>query len=52
MEKPLKNEMDIHEFIRTLQENKDLYNQEEYIKLCDIAYEEYQEYLLKKYYKD
>ena len=48
MEKPLKNKMDIHESIRTLQENKDLYNQEEYIKLCDIAYEEYHEYLKRK----
>ena len=43
--------MNVHEFRRTLQENKDLYNEEEYMKLLNIAEKEYHKYLKKKYLK-
>ena len=38
--------MNVHEFRKTLQENKDLYTEEEYSALCDQWLEEYQQYLV------
>lgn len=47
----LKKGMDIHEFIKTIAESKDLYNEEDYNKLLDIAEKEYHKYLKRKYLK-
>ena len=43
--------MNVHEFGMAIRENKDLYTQQEYEDLCNQWKKEYQEYLLKKYYK-
>ena len=43
--------MNVHQFIKAIQENKDLYNEEEYMKLLNIAEKEYHKYLKKKYLK-
>tara|TARA_B100000965_G_C19581392_1_gene753717 strand:+ start:1944 stop:2075 length:132 start_codon:yes stop_codon:yes gene_type:complete len=43
--------MNVHEFIKTITENKDLYNKDDYTKLIDIAEKEYRKYLKKKYLK-
>ena len=42
----------LSDFAETIQENKHLYTEEEQIELMLIWEKEYQEYLLKKYYKD
>ena len=42
--------MNIHEFIKTIVDNKHLYNEDEYMKLCDIAHEEYHKYLKRKFF--
>ena len=38
--------MNVHEFRKTLHENKDLYTKQEYEDLCDQWLEEYQQYLI------
>ena len=43
--------MNVHEFRKTLQENKDLYTKQEYEDLCDQWLKEYQKYLKRKYLK-
>ena len=43
--------MNVHEFIKTITESKDLYNKEDYTKLIDIAEKEYRKYLKRKYFK-
>ena len=43
--------MNIHEFIKTIAESKDLYNEDDYNKLLDIAEKEYHKYLKRKYLK-
>ena len=46
MEKPLENEMNVHQFGMYLQEFKHLYTEEEYYQLQDQWQEEYQQYLI------
>ena len=48
MEKPLKNEMNVHQFGMYLQEFKHLYTEDEYYQLQDQWQEEYQQYLMDK----
>ena len=43
--------MNVHQFIKAIQENKDLYNEEEYMKLLNIAEKEYHNYLKRKFFK-
>ena len=43
--------MNVHEFRKTLQENKDLYTEKEYSELCVQWLKEYQEYLINKFFK-
>ena len=43
--------MNVHEFRKTLQENKDLYTEKEYSELCVQRLKEYQEYLINKFFK-
>ena len=38
--------MTVHEFGVIIQENKHLYSEEEYLKLCNIWRKEYEQYLL------
>ena len=42
--------MNVHQFIKAIQENKDLYNEEEYMKILNIAEKEYHK-CLKKCFK-
>ena len=41
----------LSDFAEAIQENKDLYTEEEQIELMLIWEKEYKEYLLKKYFK-
>jgi hypothetical protein len=43
--------MNVHQFIKAIRENKDLYNEDEYVKLLNIAEKEYHKYLKKKFLK-
>ena len=43
--------MNVHEFIKTIAESKDLYNEDDYNKLLDIAEKEYHKNLKRKYLK-
>ena len=43
--------MNVHEFIKIIVENKDLYSEEEYKNLLNEAKIEYDKYLMKKYFK-
>lgn len=41
--------MDVHEYIKTITDNKDNYSRDQYYKLMLSAKEEYEKYLMKKY---
>ena len=42
--------MNVHEFRKTLQENKNLNTKQEYEDLCDQWLKEYQKYLISKFF--
>lgn len=43
--------MNVHEFIKIIVENKDLYSEEDYNNLLNEAKIEYDKYLKNKYFK-
>ena len=45
-DKILKKGMNVHQFGQAIQENKDLYTEEEYMFLCGQWVKEYEKYLI------
>ena len=41
--------MDVHEYVKTIIDNKDNYTRDQYYKLMLSAKEEYEKYIMKKY---